>query len=76
MIRRRSMDGECSCWLVVVCYSSLHSAQKYPQNLEIDGCDITACFGGMLFGQDIGAISGVIVMPPFMEYITPLDCIQ
>jgi len=27
----------------------------------------SACFGGMLFGWDIGSIGGVIVMPAFMK---------
>ncbi|PQE13959.1 Quinate permease protein [Rutstroemia sp. NJR-2017a BBW] len=29
----------------------------------------TACFGGMLFGWDIGTIGGVIVMPAFTKQL-------
>ena len=27
----------------------------------------SACFGGMLFGMDIGTIGGVLVLPKFIE---------
>ncbi|EDN93117.1 hypothetical protein SS1G_08982 [Sclerotinia sclerotiorum 1980 UF-70] len=30
----------------------------------------SACFGGMLFGWDIGTIGGVIVMPSFTKYFS------
>lgn len=29
-----------------------------------------ACFGGMLFGFDTGAIGGVLKMPVFKEYVS------
>jgi len=29
----------------------------------------SACFGGMLFGFDIGTIGGVLTLPAFMEYV-------
>lgn len=29
----------------------------------------SACFGGMLFGFDIGTIGGVLTLPNFMEYV-------
>jgi hypothetical protein len=29
----------------------------------------SACFGGMLFGFDIGTIGGVLVLPEFKEYV-------
>ena len=35
----------------------------------IDRSFSTACFGGMLFGWDIGAIGGVLTLPPFMTYV-------
>ena len=28
---------------------------------------LAACFGGMLFGWDIGAIGGIMVMKPFQK---------
>lgn len=30
---------------------------------------LSACFGGMLFGMDIGTIGGVLTMPAFDEYV-------
>jgi hypothetical protein len=27
----------------------------------------SACFGGMLFGMDIGTIGGVLILPEFMK---------
>jgi hypothetical protein len=29
----------------------------------------SACFGGMLFGFDIGTIGGVLILPPFMKSV-------
>ena len=29
----------------------------------------SACFGGMLFGFDIGTIGGVLTLPAFMAYV-------
>jgi hypothetical protein len=29
----------------------------------------SACFGGMLFGMDIGTIGGVLTLPAFMQYV-------
>lgn len=29
----------------------------------------SACFGGMIFGMDIGIIGGVLTLPAFMKYI-------
>lgn len=30
----------------------------------------SACFGGMLFGMDIGIIGGVLQLPAFQVYVT------
>lgn len=32
----------------------------------------SACFGGMLFGMDIGTIGGVLILPAFTKYVTPV----
>jgi len=29
----------------------------------------SACFGGMLFGFDIGTIGGVLILDPFKKYV-------
>jgi hypothetical protein len=31
----------------------------------------SACFGGMLFGFDIGTIGGVLTLPAFQQYVSP-----
>lgn len=33
----------------------------------------SACFGGMLFGFDIGTIGGVLTLPAFMEYVYTME---
>ena len=36
----------------------------------------SACFGGMLFGMDIGTIGGVLTLPAFMAYVPVLKVTQ
>lgn len=32
----------------------------------------SACFGGMLFGFDIGTIGGVLILPAFERFVAPV----
>ena len=41
--------------------------QIYGWRVYVLAC--SACFGGMLFGMDIGTIGGVLTLPAFMAYV-------
>jgi hypothetical protein len=57
------MGGGSSFWPAAVNHIPFtHLFDPFANDLPL-----LACFGGMLFGQDIGAIRGVLVMPPFVK---------
>jgi len=69
------MAGESLRWLAAVRRHLLrHREAKEKANKTFrwvlaNGILATACFGGMLFGWDIGAIGGILTIPAFTVYI-------
>jgi hypothetical protein len=52
---------------LLVCSGKSHALYTPVQDPFANDLPLVPCFGGMLFGRDIGAISGILVMPPFVK---------
>jgi hypothetical protein len=61
-------------WTARIVYKIVknESARKDPPEIygwRAFALAASACFGGMLFGFDIGTIGGVLTLPAFMKYV-------